>query len=151
MQRKFGERLLSSPQLLDEPPPAYPAMASDASDSARTHARTLSLTFLTFLTDATPLLSAPLFPPCSHPRLGFTYLGHSSSTMSLCRYFRQRACLGDEAQACTLASDKNGRESSFAPKSSALQTRRAAVNEPLSRSIFEERDRGQSVNGRSQS
>lgn len=40
MQRKFGERLLSSPQLLDEPPPAYPAMASDASDSARTHART---------------------------------------------------------------------------------------------------------------
>lgn len=38
-----------------------------------------------------------LVTSCSHPwpvpRLGFTYLGHSSSTMSLCRYFRQRACL----------------------------------------------------------
>lgn len=51
MQRKFGERLLSSPQLLDEPPPAYPAMASDASDSARTHAltHTRSLPYLSYL------------------------------------------------------------------------------------------------------
>jgi len=35
--------------------------------------------------------SLALWSPC----LGFTYLGHSSCTMSLCRYFRQRACLGE--------------------------------------------------------
>lgn len=45
---------------------------------------------------------SPLFLSLSCSRSGlrsscleFTYLGHSSSTMSLCRYFRQRACLGE--------------------------------------------------------
>lgn len=82
----------------------------------RTHttARTVtpppfSLSYLSYLVDTHPLpaqvstglaLSLSLsflVTSCSHPwpvpRLGFTYLGHSSSTMSLCRYFRQRACL----------------------------------------------------------
>jgi hypothetical protein len=35
--------------------------------------------------------------------LGFTYLGHSSSTMSLCRYFRQRACLGELSHSLSLS------------------------------------------------
>lgn len=56
--------------------------------------------------------SLALWSPC----LGFTYLGHSSCTMSLCRYFRQRACLGKLSLLYAYLRSKaaTGREASFA-------------------------------------
>lgn len=109
-------------------------MASDASDSVSAHTvipphthASPSLTFLTFLTDTTPLpaallLSFPLSPPsCSHPwpvPLPRIYLPRAlifhHVIMSL---FPTTSVSRRRTLACTLASDKNGRESSFAPKS----------------------------------
>ena len=85
------------------------------------------------------------------PCLGFTYLGHSSSTMSLCRYFRQRACL-DEPSSYARLPTKMGAKA-VSPRNPTANTARL-VNEPavaVDLSKREPRDRGQSVNGRSQS
>lgn len=80
----------------DPPPSSSPLRSLDISRSAF-----LSFSLLVpsdqHLLPASPSfsLSISLALCRSVPRLGFTYLGHSSSTMSLCRYFRQRACLGE--------------------------------------------------------
>lgn len=130
---------MSSPQPLDEPPPAYPAMASDASDSVSAHTPSSRLTrtrlpllpFLPF--SRTPHLCPPLCSSLSlsprrpartlgpYPCLGFTYLGHSSSTMSLCRYFRQRACLGDEPSLARLPPTKMGAKA-VSPRNATTNT-----------------------------
>lgn len=110
------------------------------------------LTGYPYQRQAPSLVSLSLSPSCSHPWpvpcLGFTYLGHSSSTMSLCRYFRQRACLDEPSYAYL---QQKWARKQFRPKSDCKHAAREWIAVAVDLSEQEPRARGQSVNGRSQS
>lgn len=148
---------------LDEPPPAYPAMASDASDSVNaraqpsTRARPSPFPYLSHEhhTSGTPatrqvllcssLSLSPRRPARTlgpYPRLA-SDLPTSGTHLPPCHYVvisdnERVSTANPRLHACLR---QKWARKQFRPEI-RLQTRRAPVNEPLSRSIFQERGHG---------